>query len=96
LSTFAFKFDLRRFTLAADKLFLMKADHVPGRALRSFAPSSSRGLAKGDFHPFGSTLVFFYNAVTRVVTCFARVITSFAGIPEKTFQHVFRFGVFSQ
>jgi hypothetical protein len=64
--------------------------------LRSFAPSSSRGLAKSGFYPFGSTLVFLNDAVTRVVTCFARVVTSFAGVPEKIFQHVFRFGVFSQ
>ena len=57
-----------------------------GRAeslLRSSAPSGSRGLAKGDFHPFGSTLMFSNDEVTRVVTCFARVVANFAGIPKK-------------
>jgi len=64
--------------------------------LRSFAPRSSRGLAKGEFPPFRSTCNSLNNEVTRAVTCFARVVTNLAGIPEKIFQHVFRFGVFSQ
>jgi len=68
---------------------------VYGHTLRSFAPSSSRGLATSYFHRFGSTLIFPHEEVTRVITCFARVITNFAGIPEKFFQHVIRFGVVS-
>ena len=34
-----------------------------------FAPSGSRGLAKVDFHPFGSTFIFSNDEITRVVTC---------------------------
>jgi len=61
--------------------------------LRSFAPSSS--LATSYFHRFGSTLIVLNEEVTRVITCFARVTTTFAGIPEKILHHVIRFGVFS-
>jgi hypothetical protein len=39
---------------------------------------------------------FFNDEVTREGPCFARVIATFAGIPENIFQHVFRFGVCSQ
>ena len=66
-----------------------------GNALRSFAPSSSRGLPEVKVSPFGSTFVFLNDEVTRVVTCFARVVTNFAGIPENDFLHVFHFDVFS-
>jgi len=69
---------------------------LTAQLLRSFAPRSSRGLAKGEFPPFGSTCNSLNNEVTRVVTCFAPVVTDLAGILEKIFQHVFRFGVFSQ
>ena len=52
----------------------------------------SRGRISPDLEAF----VCFYDSVTRAVTCFARVVTDFAGIPEKIFQHVLQFCVFSQ
>ena len=53
-----------------------------GFGLRSFAPSSSRGLAIPHFEGFGSTLTLLNDEVTRVITCFARVVTNFAGFPK--------------
>ena len=48
----------------------LRAEDLVG-PLRSFAPSSPRGLAKGDFHPFGSTFIFLNDELPRVITCFA-------------------------
>jgi len=52
--------------------------HWPARVrpLRSFAASSSRGLAKSDLHPFGSTLAFLNDEVhvgSRVLHVRSRV-----------------------
>ena len=73
---------------------LIRATRIPilmprsqsAATIRSFAPGSSRGLARADFPPFGNTLIFLNDEVTRVVTCFARVVTNFAGIPKKIYR----------